>query len=94
VSSEDGKPVLAWIEPEGLDSQFLAEGLLVAGTLSLGACALISGFCELSKDESQKNGLDEALTFFAYSAPLWGLAAYGLLHMKIPSYHPAFLGRG
>jgi hypothetical protein len=87
---EQQRIVAAWISPNGLSHQYLAEGIVVAFTFTLGAAALIVSFYELTKPEKDKTELDHFLTMFGYTAPLWEFFALHIFRMKIPSYFPSF----
>jgi hypothetical protein len=87
---ESQRIVASWISPNGLSSQFLAEGIIAAMTFTLGAASLIVAFYEVMKPEKDKSEFDRFLTYFAYSAPFWQFAALQVFRMKIPAYFPTF----
>lgn len=91
IRGRDGKPVLSWIE-SGLNSQFLAEGIISSIIVSCGALSLIAAVYLLQKDEPF-NEIDGALEKFAFTAPIWCFSSYIMFNQKIPSFFPSFTTR-
>lgn len=88
---QHGNPVPSWIDPNGLSSQFLAEGMVASMIFSLGALSIMCAFYVMNKSKKEKEGeFDKYLRGFGYTAPLWTFLAFQLFHIKIPNYFPYF----
>lgn len=87
--NENGQIVSSWIDPNGLSSQYLAEGMIASMMYSLGAGSFIAAFYLMIK-RSPFTGFDEFLCIFAYSCPFWPILSFFVFHQKIPSYFPRY----
>ena len=87
--NENGQIVSSWIDPNGLSSQYLAEGMIASMMYSLGAGAFIAAFYLMTK-RGNFTGVDDALCVYAYSCPVWPILSFLVFHQKIPSYFPRF----
>ncbi|OHS94070.1 hypothetical protein TRFO_39737 [Tritrichomonas foetus] len=90
---QSGQIVSSWIDPNGLSSQYLAEGIIASLMFSLGAASFMAAFFVMTK-KGKPTEIDRLLNIFACSAPVWPIMSLFVFKQKIPSYFPAFsLGR-
>jgi len=92
VRGNDGRPVLSWIDLGGLNSQFLAEGIIASMTFTCAAASLITAYTFLDK-QRKPTQFDSLLRSFAMSSPIWCLLSYMIFHAKISSFVPKFTSR-
>ena len=92
VRGNDGRPILSWIDLGGLNSQFLAEGIISSFTFTAAALSLISAYYLLDKNY-KPNEYTGILRFLAMSSPLWCFFSYVIFHAKISSFVPSFTTR-
>lgn len=87
--NEQGQIIASWIDPNGLSSQYLAEGMIASMIFSLGAGSFITAFYLLRK-KGKRTGVDDALALYAYSCPFWPILSFFVFQQKIPSYFPRY----
>jgi len=82
--NDQGRVVASWMSKNDVSHQCVAEGIVFAAVVTLGALSAIAAAVVMRE---QRTGLAFAyLERFAFTLPIWVLLCFEVFVMKMPSY--------